>query len=672
MASRRKPRPPRASRLIAGLSGFALVAGLVVVAQTSGDHATQLPAGKYVLRANEGELPALLDHVRAAGGTVTGQFDSIQGAAVTLDEKTATALIADGRVASLTPDVDISTPTSPDRADAAEPAAPVVTPAKPAKPVAPTTTPSGTPSTTPAGTPKAEKPQATDKPKGGTKAGDTPTDGSTAYDAAADPNSLCNIAKLVGVRQLWKGGGTGKGVDVALIDSGVTPVQGLEGKVVNGPDLTPESQNPATRYLDTFGHGTHMAGIIAGKDASVNTKNPNSCEGFAGMAPDARIISLKAADAHGATDVSQIIAAIDWVVQHAHDPGMNIRVLNLSFGTDGTQDYVLDPLAYAAEVAWHKGIVTVVSAGNSGFKDGRLTNPARNPYVLAVGADDTKGTSSTLDDTIPSFSSRGDAKRNPDIVAPGKSVQSLRVPGSYIDYAHGDTGRLAGRFFRGSGTSQAAAVASGAIASLISARPNLTPEQVKLLTATLGLGLIVADPRAQGHGLLQLGLPALVAALTSPPLVGDLIEPAAGLLNGLLNGKVAAPKSKGTGTLEGARGVEHLELDGKTLTGEQDIFGKPFNSAAHAKLSASKSAWDGGTWNGSTWAGRSWAGRSWASSEWLGRTWAGRTWAGRTWADGAWNGRTWAGGTWNGRTWAGVEWAGRTWAGTDFAGGDWQ
>jgi len=620
VAARGKPKRLPASRLVAGFSGFALVTGLVsglVIASAADDDSAHLPGGTYVLRADSGNLPSLLDDIRARGGTVTGRFDSIDGAAVTLDADTASALAADGRVASLTPDADLSAPLSPAPATATPNGgeAPVATP-KPARTGTATTRKSTAPKPASGGT--------------GSQGGTTATDGTTAYNPAADPNSLCNIAKLVGVRQLWKGGGTGKGVDVALIDSGVAPVPGLNGagKVVNGPDLSPESQNPATRYLDTFGHGTHMAGIIAGKDANVDTKNPASCTGFAGMAPDARVVSVKAADAHGATD--------------------------------------------AAEVAWHKGIVVVVSAGNSGFDDGRLTNPARNPYVLAVGADDTKGTASTLDDTIPSFSSRGDAKRNPDIVAPGNHVQSLRVPGSYIDWAHGDTGRLAGRFFRGSGTSQAAAVTSGAVAALLSARPNLTPEQVKLLTANLGLGLIVADPRAQGHGLLQLGVPALAAALTSPPVVGGVVEPVAGLLNQLLDGQVVAPKSTGTGTLEGARGKDHLELDGKQLTGEQDIFGKAFNSVTHASLAAAKKAWNGGTWNGSVWTGNSWTGRSWASSVWLGRTWAGRTWAGRTWADGSWNGRTWANGTWNGRTWAGVEWAGRTWAGTDFAGGDWQ
>lgn len=664
----RAARPRRAAfRLAAALSGFALIAGAVVVTG-SGPQAQQLPAGNYVLRAHAGALPEVLSDIREDGGTVTRELLSIGGAAVTVDSETATELAADDRVASFTPDVDVTAPSA-----AAGELAPVAP--------APVTSPKKSPKTSQekSTTPKKTSPKKS-KPKTGGRGGSIPADGAgTAYNAAADPNSLCNIAKLIGVRPLWKGGGTGQGVDVALIDSGVAPVAGLSGagKVIHGPDLTPESQNPRTRHLDTFGHGTHMAGIIAGKDAGVNTKNSNSCEGFAGMAPDARIVSVKAADAHGATDVSQIIAGIDWVIQHAQDPGLNIRVLNLSFGTDGVQDYVLDPLAYAAEAAWRKGIVVVVSAGNSGFADGRLTNPARNPHVLAIGADDTKGTMSTLDDTIPSFSSRGDSKRNPDLVAPGKSVQSLRVPGSYIDIAHGATGTFGGRFFRGSGTSQAAAVASGAIAALISARPNLTPEQVKLLTATLGLGLIVADPRAQGHGLLQLGVPALAAALTSPPLVGGLIEPAAGLLNGVLNGRLGTPKAKGTGTLEGARGKDHLVLDGKPLTGERDIFGKPFDAAAHAKLTSAGNAWNGGTWNGSawagrTWAGQSWAGRTWASTEWTGRTWAGRTWAGRTWADGSWNGRTWASGTWNGRTWAGVEWAGRTWAGTDFAGGDWQ
>jgi serine protease AprX len=133
---------------------------------------------------------------------------------------------------------------------------------------------------------------------------------------------------------------TGKGIGVALIDSGVNPVTGLNdsARIVNGPDLSFESQAPNLRYYDTFGHGTHMAGIIAGHDPDLLTGKYDDAKKFAGAAPDSTLISVKVAAADGATDVSQVIAGIDWVVQHRNDPGMNIRVLNLSFGTDSHQD----------------------------------------------------------------------------------------------------------------------------------------------------------------------------------------------------------------------------------------------------------------------------------------------------------------------------------------------
>jgi serine protease AprX len=154
----------------------------------------------------------------------------------------------------------------------------------------------------------------------------------TTYDAVADVNSLYNNENATKVRQMWSRGYTGAGVDVALIDSGVAPVAGMNdpGKVINGPDLTEESQSSSTRYLDTYGHGTHMAGIIAGHDTGVVTTSADKDSShFLGVAPDARIVSVKVADAHGNSDVSQVIAGIDWVVQHAHDPGVNIRVLNV-------------------------------------------------------------------------------------------------------------------------------------------------------------------------------------------------------------------------------------------------------------------------------------------------------------------------------------------------------
>ena len=151
-------------------------------------------------------------------------------------------------------------------------------------------------------------------------------------------------------------------------------------QVINGPDLSFDSQAPNLTDIDTYGHGTHMAGLIAGRDAAIPPgKEDEADHYFVGAAPGARIVSIKVAASDGATDVSQVIAAIDWIVQHRNSDGLNIRVLNLSFGTDGTQDYQLDPLAYAAEVAWHHGIVVVVAAGNSGFGTPQLNNPAYDP-----------------------------------------------------------------------------------------------------------------------------------------------------------------------------------------------------------------------------------------------------------------------------------------------------
>ncbi len=270
---------------------------------------------------------------------------------------------------------------------------------------------------------------------------------STGIGPTGTAGDMTNVAKLTGATTFWRNGFSGQGIDVALLDSGVLPVEGLmtANKLVIGPDLSLESQTPTLKDLDTFGHGTHMAGIIAGRDAgSTPSTYASDNSRFLGMAPGSRIVSLKLADAQGNTDVSQVIAAIDWVIAHSRDAGLNIRVLNLSFGTDSTQDYRLDPLAHAAEVAWNRGIVVVASAGNGGGSTTGLSNPAYDPAVLAVGAVNTQGTTDRADDRVPAFSQRGatlEGKRAPDLVAPGSSIVSLRAPSSFVDIMHGDPAR---------------------------------------------------------------------------------------------------------------------------------------------------------------------------------------------------------------------------------------
>jgi Subtilase family len=460
------------------------------------------------------------------------------------------------------------------------------------------------------------------------------------FDAKAfSPTTMYWVAQEVtGAGEYWNSGYTGRGVDVALLDTGVVEVNGLRsGKVVYGPDLSYEADNPDLRHKDTYGHGTHMAGIIAGRDDSTPIHKGNE-DGFLGMAPGARVVSVKLADASGATDVSQVIAGIDWVVQNRNRNGLNIRVLNLSFGTDGVQSYLLDPLTYAAEVAWRKGIVVVVSAGNEGFGSTKLNNPAYDPHVLAVGGADGAGTYDYKDDTIQSWSSRGDGARNPDLVAPGASIVSLRDPGSTIDTDY-PTARVATRFFKGTGTSQAAAVVSGAAALVIQQRPTITPNQVKRLLTNGAQRLWKADPVAQGRGMLDL---KFVRDQPTPPAFAAA-QPFA--------------FATGTGSLEASRGSLHTENQaGVGLVGETDAFG---------------GAWDGRRWSEQAWTGLTWAGGTWSGTAFSGGTWNGQVWSGRRWSSGTWTGRRWSVGSWTAGTWTGRRWSGGSWAGRRWSGGGW-
>ena len=271
-----------------------------------------------------------------------------------------------------------------------------------------------------------------------------PAGAAATYDPATDVYSMAATTVNTGATGWWNAGYTGKGVDVALIDTGVAPVEGLAtaGKVIYGPDLSLESQASNLRNLDTNGHGTFMAGLIAGKGSTLTAPYANApASVYRGIAPDARIVSLKVATADGGTDVSQVIAAIDWVVQHRNDNGLNIRVLSLSYGTNSRQGAGVDPLSYAVEQAWKKGIVVVAAAGNSGYQRGNtapgLANPAYNPYVIGVGGYDTMGTAIPNDDTMGTYSASsagcGSACKNPDFVAVGSHLQGLRVPNGFLD-----------------------------------------------------------------------------------------------------------------------------------------------------------------------------------------------------------------------------------------------
>jgi serine protease AprX len=491
-------------------------------------------------------------------------------------------------------------------------------------------------------------------------------DPALGYDPA-DTGSMNYVTDLLGARALWSAGVTGKGVDVALIDTGVSPVPGLNsGNVVNGPDLSFTAQTASARYVDGYGHGTHMASIIVGRDGASTPAGYAKSTGFTGLAPDARLINVKVGAADGTVDVSQVIAGINWVTAHAHDNGLNIRVLNLSFGTDSLQGYETDPLAYAVEAAWRKGILVVVAAGNDGTSKQDLADPAMDPNVLAVGAEDPMQTATTLDDTIPDFSDRGTTKRGVDLVAPGTHIIGLRVPGSAVDSVIPAV-KVGTRFVRGSGTSQAAAVTSGAAALLFSARPDLTPAQAKALLAYVTTPLSKSTRKNAGAGLINAAAAVTMAKTISAAKLASLVP-------------AQVSYGTGLGTLEGARGTAHVTHGGVTLSGERDVFNKTWVPKTWTAATLAVTTWTGGSWNGSSWTGTTWATAStaaggalagWAPRTTSGTAWSGEAWTAASWQLGGWDGRTWAAGGWDGRSWAAGGWDGRTWVDADWSSYGW-
>ncbi len=452
---------------------------------------------------------------------------------------------------------------------------------------------------------------------------------SPAWQSNIGPGSIANQATLADLKTAMDIGTgasaalNGSGVGVALIDTGVAPVPGLPAsQIVNGPDLSFESQAPTLRYLDTFGHGTNMAGIIVGNDPST---------GAVGIAPKAMLTSIKVGTADGTVDVTQVIAALDWVVQHRNDdPANPIRVVNLSYGTHGIsgsgQD---DPLRFAEEQAFKAGIVVVAAAGNDAHPT--LDNPASDQAVLSIGSVSATGTT-----VSPFTNGLGASTTSAEFVvaAPGESIVSLRDPGSNIDRSFPGA-VVNGTLFRGSGTSQATAAVSGAIALLLQARPSLSPTQVLAIIRSSATSL-ASDKRVW--------LVNLDSALAAP-------TPRSSRKGSL---------SSGTGSVESDRGGLQVVVDGVSLAGQNCVFG-PLDTTNWAAKSGKRTAWAGGVWMGYRFAGDGWTGSSWASKTWAAAAWTGRTWAGTSWVDPAWSGHYWSGHYWSATGWTGRYWSSEKW-----------
>jgi serine protease AprX len=301
----------------------------------------------------------------------------------------------------------------------------------------------------------------------------------------------------------------GSGIGVALIDSGVASWHddlSQPQRVVQFVDFVDGSMTP----IDPYGHGTHVAGIVAGSGFDSNGARM-------GIAPGAHLIALRVLDASGQGRISNVIAALEYVVVHKTE--FNIRIANLSIGAGVYESAQVDPLTVAARRAVEAGVVVVAAAGNLGRKpDGTtraasITAPGNAPWVLTVGASSHMGTIDRSDDTVAAFSSRGptaiDGNAKPDLVAPGVGIESLSAPGSLF-YGTKQQFLLSGTvstaylpYLSLTGTSMAAPVVSGTVALMLQANPSLTPNAVKAILQYTSEASPNYDVLTEGAGFLD-------------------------------------------------------------------------------------------------------------------------------------------------------------------------
>lgn len=309
-----------------------------------------------------------------------------------------------------------------------------------------------------------------------------------------DINSLLNIAtQEVGARDVNLKGYTGKGIGIAILDTGVYPHPDLirpKNRIIAFKDFVNDKKDP----YDDNGHGTFVAGVAAGNGYSSGGK-------YAGVAPEANVIAVKVMNRDGEGSASKIVAGMQWVADHWKE--YNIRVVCLSLGSKPSGAIRNDPLVVAVNQLWKQGIFVTAAAGNSGPKKGTITTPGISPSIVTVGAVDDKRTVDISDDVVAEFSSRGPAHGNipkPDVVAPGVNVVSLNTD---RDYTGGPKlYSLEKAYTTMSGTSVAAPIVAGIAALIFEAHPEYTPDEVKALIMKYARS-IDKNIYAQGRGLVD-------------------------------------------------------------------------------------------------------------------------------------------------------------------------
>jgi len=368
------------------------------------------------------------------------------------------------------------------------------------------------------------------------------------------------MVESIGADQVWAGSDdlpalTGEGIAVAVIDSGIdTRHAALRRRVLVTRDFT------GGDGMDRFGHGTHVAAIIAGRSGrTAETREQR------GIAPGAYLLNLRVLGDDGSGSASDVIEAIDWTIEHRHE--YNVRIINLSLGAPVMQPYRDDPLCEAVERAVRAGLVVVVAAGNYGRtaegKDvmGGIATPGNSPFAITVGALDTHGTAKRSDDTLAPYSAKGptrfDLNLKPDVVAPGTRVVSAEAADSYLARTYAVrhvAGTGANAYIQLSGTSMAAGVVSGGVALLLEQRPHLKPFDARAILEVTST--FMPEVGVVGAGAGSVNLIAAVGFAAKPSTtVRSIIANEAAVASGilitnrdeqLLSGAIARRYNKGS------------------------------------------------------------------------------------------------------------------------------
>jgi serine protease AprX len=378
----------------------------------------------------------------------------------------------------------------------------------------------------------------------------------------------------------WAKGYDGKGVGIAIIDSGVMPGADFGSRLA-------QVRLPAQpgSLDDTQGHGTLVAGIAAGSSPDGR---------FVGIAPEADVFAINVSRG-GSVYSSDVVTALNWVFENAH--AHNIRVVNLSLSETAPSSYKSNILDLAVERLWASGVVVVVAAGNNGTSPSAVDYaPAHDPLVISVGALDDKGTETRADDTLASFSARGttaDGFDKPEVVAPGRLVTTILAPGSTLESLAPAANRVAPGYAKISGTSFAAPQVAGAAAIAFQQHPDWSPDEVKYALIE----------RARDLGRKE------ITALSVAKTVG-LDKP-----KGRANQGVAALVC----------GPGMTCLSGSTV------------AAAWDSSSWTSSSWTSSSWTASSWTASSWTSSSWTSSSWTSSSWTSSSWTGLVdWSTSSW------------------------------------